>query len=245
MWGEPIQRVFTKSKLENRRFFNQISSHYHERIRKRRSLPWMRSVVEPLMGEKILDVGNGGVREFFSPRTSFYTGVDSSLEMLKRGKGSQIQLVCGEATNLAFKESSFDTIFYRSLLHHLAEKNVKRSMRSVKTALREGSNCLKKGGNIIVIEPCLPILLERIERFLFLFLKTFFAMTRQSVVLLFSVDTLTQALYESGFREIMIWKESIGEKSAWEWMTPLIGLPFLKIPRWLNISRRIIFKGMK
>ena len=105
------------------------------------------------MGEKVLDVGNGGIREFFSPVTSLYVGIDSSLDMLRHGKNGTTFRVGGDAILLPFKGNVFDTVFYRSLLHHLPERDMKKT-------LRQGFNSLKEEGNVIVIEPCLPCILE-------------------------------------------------------------------------------------
>jgi ubiquinone/menaquinone biosynthesis C-methylase UbiE len=203
----------------------------------------MRTIVEPRMGEKVLDLGNGGVREFFSERTSLYIGVDFSLEMLKKGGDTSIQKICGEATALPFKKEVFDTIFHRSLLHHLAEKDMEMTMKRVKTVLRYESACLKKEGNVIIIEPCFPTFLERIEEFLYRFLRAFFFLTKQSNVFLFSEGTLTKMLLENGYQEIKIWKGDDHGKKSWEFISLMIGLPFLKIPRWLNPVRRVILEG--
>jgi ubiquinone/menaquinone biosynthesis C-methylase UbiE len=229
----------------NQRFFKVISPHYQDLIKKRDSLPWMRTIVEPRMGEKVLDVGNGGVREFFSNRTSLYVGVDFSLEMLKKGRDGGIQKICGEATTLSFKKEVFDTIFHRSLLHHLAEKSVGRTMERVKTVLRHESTCLKREGNVMMIEPCLPVFLEWIERIFFFILRAVFFLTKQSEIFLFSAESLTRMLEESGYKEIKIWRGGKGERSPWEWVTPFIGLPFLKIPRWSNPVRKTILEGIK
>jgi len=234
-----------RSTTRNQRFFKGVSSHYQDLIKKRDSLPWMRAIVEPRMGERLLDVGTGGVREFFSDRTSLYVGLDLSIEMLQKGGDRSIQKICGDATTLSFKKEVFDTIFHRSLLHHLAGKDAGQTMERVKTVLCQESICLKREGNLLIIEPCLPTFLEWVEKILFFTLRAFFLLTKQSEIFLFSVRSLTRVLEESGYREIRIWEGGIGERSLREWVTPFIGLPFIKIPRWLNPVRRIILEGKK
>jgi ubiquinone/menaquinone biosynthesis C-methylase UbiE len=85
----------------NQRFFKKASSYYKKFIEAENSLPWMRMrmIVEPRMGKKVLDVGNGGVRGFNSSQTSLYVGLDFSLEMLKKDENTSIYKVCGEAMN--------------------------------------------------------------------------------------------------------------------------------------------------
>jgi len=227
------------------KFFKRISSRYQDLVSKRDSTEELRMIVEPRMGEKVLDVGNGGVRDFNSPQTSLYVGVDFSLEMLKKGKSEGIRNVCAEALKLAFREGSFDTLFYRSLLHHLAGRNVRETIQTVKTALNQGFSCLKTEGNVLIIEPCLPSFLEGVEELLYYLCRAFFFLTKQSSVFLFSAGTLTRVLLESGFREIEVWKIDDHSRSRWELISPMIGLSFIKIPRGLNPTKRTIFEARK
>jgi ubiquinone/menaquinone biosynthesis C-methylase UbiE len=229
----------------SQRFFNKVSFHYQDLIRQRITPDQVnvhQAIVEPLIGERVLDVGNGGVRRFYSPQTSLYVGVDFSLEMLKRGEDRTYHKVCGEAINLPFKEGGFDTILYFYLLHHLAQGSVGGTMEAVKKALREGSFRLKRGGNLIIAETCVPSFLEKVERAFFFILRIFLFFMRQSEVFLFSVETLTRILTQCGYKEIRTWKISGEEESPWTWVPISIVFPNLKIPRWMNPSRGIIFE---
>jgi len=230
----------------SQRFFNKVSFQYQDLIGQRITQDQVNvrnAIVEPLMGERILDVGNGGVRGFFPPQTSFYVGVDFSLEMLRRGEDRTYHKVCGEAINLPFKEGGFDTILYLYLLHHLARRSIGATMEAVKKALREGSLCLKRGGKVIIGETCVPSFLEKVERAFFFIFRVFLFFTKQPEVFFFSTETLTRILTECGYKEIRTWKISGGEESPWTWVPISIVFPNLKIPRWMNPSRTIIFEG--
>jgi ubiquinone/menaquinone biosynthesis C-methylase UbiE len=232
--------------IRSQRFFNKVSFHYQDLVGQRITPDQVnvrRAIVEPLIGERALDVGNGGVRGFHPPQTSFYVGVDSSLEMLRRGEDRTYHKVCGEAINLPFKEGGFNTILYLYLLHHLAQGSIGGTMEAVKKALREGSLCLEGGGNVIIAETCIPSFLEKVERAFFFILRIFLFFTRQSEVFFFSAETLTRILTECGYREIKTWKVSDEEKNPWKWVRISIGLPNLKIPRWMNPSRITIFEA--
>jgi SAM-dependent methyltransferase len=236
-------------RVRNQKFFNDVSSHYHDVIKRRKPSSRIepkddsKDIIEARLGERVLDVGNGGVRRFFPPQTSFYVGVDFSFEMLRGGSNKTYDKVCGEATNLPFKEKDFNTILYPYLLHHLAKESVGTSIEAVKKALREGSACLKAGGNVIITETCLPSFLERVERAFFFILRMLLFFTRQSEVFFFSVETLTQILKECGYGEIRTWNAYRDRGSPWTWVSISIGFPALKIPRWMNPSRVIIFEG--
>jgi len=227
------------------KFFDRLSSQYQHFIRQRRSLEWMRPIIEPRMGKRVLDVGSGGVREFFPSQTSLYVGVDLSHEMLREGREQSIQKVCGEATILSFKRGVFDTVFYQSLLHHLAEKSPERTMETVKMALLQGFFCLREEGNVMVVEPCLPSWLERFERVFFILLKIFLFLTKQPGVFLFSSETLGRTLLESGYHHVQIWKAEKDERGPRKWIQPCLGFPLLRIPRWLNPARRTILVANK
>src|SRR5512136_1196130 len=95
-----------KLMTRSQKFFHKLSSHYHDRIEKIGSLNRInvcKAIIEPRIGEKVLDIGNGGLKQFYSPETSFYVGVDFSLEMLRRGKNRTYDKVCAEAMNVPFK----------------------------------------------------------------------------------------------------------------------------------------------
>ena len=151
--------------------------------------------------------------------------------MLRGGNNRTYDKVCGEATNLSFKEKDFNTILYPYFLHHLAKESAGTSIEAVKKALREGSACLRTGGNIIITETCLPFFLEKVERAFFFILVILLFFTKQSEVFLFSGETLTQILTECGYGEIRTWNPYREVGSPWTWVRISIGFPALKIPR--------------
>ncbi len=240
-----------KLRIRNQRFFDKVSSHFHDFVQEGKSPNGIevredsKDTIEARLGERVLDVGNGGVRGLFPPQTSLYVGVDFSLEMLKGGNNRTYDKVCGEATNLPFKEKDFNTILYFYLLHHLAKESVGKSIEAVKKALTEGSCCLKTGGNVIIKETCLPTFLEKLERTFFFVLRFLLFLTKQSEVFLFSAETLTQILTECGYREIRTRTHDWEPGGPWTWVSISIGLPRLKIPRWMNPSRVITFEAKK
>ena len=259
-WGHIIQmRHANKSMIRSRRFFDKVSSHFHDLSEKIGSANRItiskdiieprigarvpKDIIEPRIGERVLDIGNGGLKYYNPPQTSYYVGIDFSLGMLRRGKNRTYDKVCGEAMSLPFKEEKFNTTLYLYLLHHLAQGSIGATNEAVKKALREGATCLKAGGNVIIAETCLPHFLERVERVFFPILRVFLLLTKQSEVFLFSAETLTQMLTECGYREIRTWKFSIKEEHPQKWVRISIGLPLLKIPRWMNPSRNTIFEA--
>ena len=237
-----------RSMIRSQRFFNNISSNFHDLSKEkdiRNRVNMIKPIIEPRIGLKVIDVGNGGVRRFSPPQTTLYVGVDFSLEMLKRGENRTFYKVCGEATDLSFKKETFNTVLCLYLLHHLAKGSVGTTIEAVKKTLREGSTCLQTGGNVIIAETCLPPFLEKIERAFFFILRAFLLLSRQSEVLLFSAETLTRILVESGYKEIRAWKVPQEKGGPWDWVRISIRFSALKIPRWMNPSKSTIIEAMK
>jgi SAM-dependent methyltransferase len=232
--------------IRSQRFFNKISFHFQNLIKKSEILNEVniiKAIIEPRIGERVLDIGNGGVRQFCPPQTSFYVGVDFSLEMLKRGENRTYYKVCAEAMDLPFKEGGFNSILYLYLLHHLAKGSIGTTIEEVKKTLKEGATCLKTGGNIIIAETCIPSFMERVEKIFFSILRIFLLFTKQPEVFFFSAETLARILAECGYREIRTWKVSGEKESPWKWVRISIGFPNLKIPRWMNPSRSTILEA--
>lgn len=228
----------------NYKFFQKASNEYHEMIKTKVLYEKVKSILEPRMGEKVLDIGNGGVNEFVFPRTIFYVGLDFSLEMLKGEQRKGIHLVCGDALALPFKSNVFTTVLYSSLLHHLFGARARDTIRKVRSALIQGYGCLQKEGNTIVIESCLPKSFEVMERLLFFCLKCLFSLTGQPEAFLFSVGTLKRLLLESGHSRVKNF-EVFGKRNPWEWVAPFLGLPYLKVPRGTIPARWKVLEGKK
>jgi ubiquinone/menaquinone biosynthesis C-methylase UbiE len=204
----------------------------------------MRPIVQPRLGEKVLDIGSGGVNEFISPRTIFYVSLDFSLEMLKGAQGKGMHLVCGDALALPFKSNVFTTVLYSSLLHHLFGTRARDTIQKVRSVLIQAYGCLQREGNTIVIESCLPRFFEMVEKLLFFFLKLAFSLTGQPEAFLFSVGTLKRLLFESGHSGIKNF-EVFGKRNPWEWVAPFLGLPYFKVPRGTIPARWVVLEGKK
>jgi len=229
--------------MKHKDFFEQVSKKYGDIIKARGSKEELGQWIKPRMGPKVLDIGCGGVRDFVSPNTQQYIGFDFSLSMLKKGDPS-IQKICGNALTPPFKKEIFDTLFYRSLLHHLTGKKIKETEGQVKHALMEGWNLLKENGNLMVVEPCISRWLEKIERIFYFFVKIFCTLTKQPEILIFSSDRLKEILMECGYNNISILQVREGRKK-WRLVSPIIGLPRLKIPLGLLPVCQVVLEAKK
>jgi ubiquinone/menaquinone biosynthesis C-methylase UbiE len=230
---------------QSHRFFDKASEGYRERAASHVLYRKMKPIILPREGKKVLDIGNGGVDVFRSSQSTFYVGLDLSLEMLKKAKGESIHLVCGDALSLPFKKQVFNTVLYSSLLHHLTGRGVRDTIQRVGAALFQAHRCLDEEGNILIIESCLPSFFETMERFFFLFLKIFSFLTGQPEAFLFSEETLKKLMSECGYRMIKCCEVGPEEKKSWEWTTLFLSLPFLKVPKRFIPAKWVVVEGQK
>jgi len=205
----------------------------------------MKPIILPQEGKKVLDIGNGGVDVFHSSQATFYVGLDLSLEMLKKAKGENIHLICGDALSLPFKKQVFNTVLYSSLLHHLTGRGLRDTIRRVKVALFQAHRCLDEEGNTLIIESCVPPFFETIERLSFLFLKIFCFLTGQPEAFLFSEETLKKMMSECGYGMLKCHEVDPEEKKSWEWTTLFMSLPFLKVPKRFVPAKWVVLEGQK
>jgi ubiquinone/menaquinone biosynthesis C-methylase UbiE len=94
-----LDRVKRRSEVKSRRdraFFEEVSKNY-ARLVKARATGELRQWIEPRMGKRVLDIGNGEIRNFYSRATKQYTGLDFSLSMLKKEGDMGVEKVCGDA----------------------------------------------------------------------------------------------------------------------------------------------------
>ncbi|OGW75833.1 MAG: hypothetical protein A2Z72_04180 [Omnitrophica bacterium RBG_13_46_9] len=104
----------------------------------------------------ILDYGCGVGRTlgFLLKRYDNVYGIDLSSDMLKVAfqENKDAKIAVSDAQTICFKDQSFDTVICKSVLHHLAKPY---------KAVRELNRVLKKGGWLVVSEPCRDNLIWR------------------------------------------------------------------------------------
>jgi ubiquinone/menaquinone biosynthesis C-methylase UbiE len=94
-----LDRVKRRSEVKSRRdraLFEEVSKNY-ARLVKARATGELRQWIEPRMRRRVLDIGNGEIRNFHSRATQQYTGLDFSLSMLKKEGDKGVEKVCGDA----------------------------------------------------------------------------------------------------------------------------------------------------
>jgi SAM-dependent methyltransferase len=107
--------------------------------------------VKELDGLKVLEVGAGTGRDgiYMSTRGASVVSLDYSMPSLEMVRGSvpdgaPVDLCCGDAFALPFRDGTFDLVFHQGLLEHF---------RNPGDMIAEHHRVLKKGGHILVDVP--------------------------------------------------------------------------------------------
>jgi len=114
-------------------------------------------------GDRVLDIGCGD--GFLTDKISYIcrevSGIDPSVSGIKFAKdkieNKNISLIQGSATNLPFKDNSYDAMTLFEMIEHLPENQVKN-------AIEEIFRVLKKDGCVIITTPNPRNLMNRLLR---------------------------------------------------------------------------------
>jgi len=135
--------------------FDKIADKY-DTISKTLSLGiisrWQKELVKGLDSPGVtldLACGTGEVAVSVRERAKIVVGLDYSLFMLKVAKKKlpELPLVRGDALNLPFKDSAFDTVLISLGLRHFGD---------TERALTEIRRVLKRGGTVRILEVSIP-----------------------------------------------------------------------------------------
>jgi len=100
-------------------------------------------------GKRVLEVGAGTGRDSLAlaragARVTTFDYSDESLRLLSSIAGSEMDIVCGDALALPFRDASFDIVFHQGLLEHF---------RRPGDLLAENHRVLRAGGYVLVDVP--------------------------------------------------------------------------------------------
>ena len=158
------------------------------------------------------------------------TVLDLSPEMLGKYSRAGTQVIAGDLFKTNFEKSSFDSIVFAGLLHHVAEIGWLQSEKRVQLALHRAHEWLRPNGRVFIVEYCPHIAWYPIQRALLPITKLFLKAYGQPIVVMhtrrFYASTLARIFHEDAD------VKAIKPKGYRNWsLFPIfLGISWLKLP---------------
>ena len=177
-----------------------------ERTKEKKQLDIIKATEASLKNKlsgKVLDIGSGGKMHYSTHGINELICADMSFQSLEKAReDNKVECIITDARNLALCDNSFDCVVILHTLHHLAGNSAVDTRKNVLRCLKESHRVLKEEGKILIIDAFCKKIMERVED---LFHNTFFFIFEnfgKPMVHYFSLIHITEALRQSGFKNI-------------------------------------------
>ncbi len=152
--------------------------------------------------DKLLDIGHGGVFDYDTRKIKKITGLDLSY-MNSENLPSNIKLVKGSVLKLPKHLNSYDKVLMNMLLHHLTGKNISENFENLNKSILQSRNALKKKGKLIIVESCVPLWFNIIEKLSYkLASKIILKYLNHPPVFQFTIEQIINVLKKNGFKKV-------------------------------------------
>ncbi|MBI5442359.1 MAG: class I SAM-dependent methyltransferase [Deltaproteobacteria bacterium] len=192
--------------------------------------------IESGLAGSVLCIGGLWSRADLSSRGYRLTVMDASAAMLRHYGSEGVLLVQGDACRIGFPDGTFDHVVLPLLLHHVAGSSAISARRNVREVLGGVARVLRPGGSVWIHEFCVPPAVYGVEILSAPFVRWGLALARIPLVVMHTRGFYRSALVESGFHRVEV--ETVRPLTASPtWIRPVIGLPWLTVPRWIYPAR--------
>lgn len=217
------------------RFFDQRAGDYHA-SRRGGMWPFHRVTAAQLERElagRVLAVGGLWWEADVAAVAGVVTVADRSQEMLRHYAEQGLTTVRCDARELPFDPASFDHVVLPLVLHHLTGNHGWAARREARRALAQAARVLKPGGKLWISEFCVRPWVYALELVVSPITRLTLAAARIPLVVMHSVSFYATALRELGFTGIAAVAVRAPEVRPTDLIQPVIGLPWLLVPRCL------------
>lgn len=156
--------------------------------------------------------------------------VDVSSQML-RTEEREVTPVQADGLTLPFASRSFNHVVLPMVVHHLTGSAGKDSQARAVRLLVEVGRVLDDGGTMWIIDFVVSKLVYRIELLSAPVTRRVLEVARVPLVIMHDREFYHGALSAAGFVDTMLQPLEPADATPWDTITPIIGVPFLKVPR--------------
>jgi SAM-dependent methyltransferase len=167
------------------------------------------------------------------PQDTKIVVLDLSSAMLETWRQRGLNTVQADARELPFTDASFDHVVLPLMLHHVAGNSVKEAQEQGSRVLAEAKRVLRPGGTCWISEFCVGTPVYTLERVLAPVTRRLLALRQMPLVIMHSAHFYQVTLQALDFADITIDAVVAPRSGAWDTITPIIGMPWLRIPRLL------------
>jgi SAM-dependent methyltransferase len=173
------------------------------------------------------------------------TVVDLSESMLAGWAEQGHAVERADARDLPFPDASVDHVVCALVLHHITEGGFRASREQISRVLEEIRRVLRPGGTVWISEFDLPVSIYALEAVASPFTKRALATQGIPLVVMHKQDTYRKRLASAGFSAIKTRHPSPDGTSGLDWLQPVIGLPWLRVPRFAYPLRPVLIQAIK
>lgn len=151
---------------------------------------------------KLLDIGHGGTFDYNTRTINKIVGLDLSY-MSSQKLPKNIKLIKGSVLNIPKKLRSFDKVIMNMLLHHLTGKNVFQNFEYLNKSIEQTKKTLNKNGELIIVESCVPVWFNIIEKIIYKFASIFILIfSNHPPVFQYTINQILEVLKKKGFKNV-------------------------------------------
>jgi len=170
---------------------------------------------------------------------------DVSEEMLRPHREAGLSTVVQDARALSFPDDSFDHVVLPLVLHHITEQSWRAARREVNTVLSEVGRVLNSGGRVWISEFSVRRPVYWLEAAAAPITKLVLGLMEIPLVVMHTADFYRGALLREDFRELASYYPDPPGASWRDPIRPVIGIPWLKVPRGLYPVRPVVLSARR
>ena len=229
-----------------RDFFDEHTDEYHDLPDSgyRRFHTITAGRIERAISGRILSVGGLWSQAEVDAERIALTVADVSSAMLRRWQSQEIRSVLCDARDIPFAEASFDHLVFPLVLHHIADGSARRARANVARAVDQAYRVLGDGGTLWISEFSLPWAVYSLQHVLAPATRLVLSAAGIPMPIMHTADFYVRVLSERGF-DPTVHRIHAEDARASDLIRPVIGLPWLRVPRMLYPLRTVLIEATK